>query len=395
MRFRIPLLLSTLLLLAGSCSSYEDRAREAEAAGDPNAAADLFLEAAKASSCPDRGRLLMRRAEVLELDGQVRSAARSIERAVELCPDAPEPRWARAQRAWDGGDRDLAYADVTLLKDQIPEAADLYREISMQLEVERQVRDRAQERVEALKSLLDPEAPNEDLDGDGSVSFSRQVPYPMTLRYQTQQSVRGDVSFDLKWEEVWSYRGDPADPQHVLVRTLELPPLERDLPLPVRLKMSNQRLPMRFRLDERSNVIEANWLSRGPDRGMRPEMLRPEVEGMLKRRRLFDPGQAGTRAIGETWKGEDVRVVDGKPITVPYESKAVGRVRVQGVPTVHIVTKLLADAYSGTEETWLHPETAVPVKLSRDVRYVIRSDVGDQRWRERTEQLLSKISGSE
>ena len=393
---RLSALAATCLLLtAGSCESLEDKAKAAVAAKDHATAADLYLEAAKAATCPDRGRLLLVRAEILEIDGQVRSAARSIDKSVELCPDYAEARWARAQRAWDAGERDLALADATLIKDVIPEAAELYSDLSMEVEVERGVRARASQLVTTLIGLLDVEAETAKLPDAGPASFARQVPLPMTLRYQAQQSVRGGARFDLKWEELWSYRGDPAEPAHVLVRTLELPPLARELPLPTRLTMSNQRMGMRFAIDERGRVLEAGWLSRGPDRGMRPEMLRPEIEGMLKRRRIFDPGESGQRSIGDTWRGEDVRVVDGKAVAVTYESRAVGYESVRGIPTLRIESELVADGYQCSEVVWLHPETAVPVRTVRDSKYKVSFEFSEQHWTDHTERILSAVSGGD
>jgi len=383
------------LLTAGSCESLEAKAKAAVASGDHAGASDLYLEAAKGAACPDRGRLLLKRAEALEVDGQVRSAARSIDKSIELCPDYAAARWARAQRAADAGERDLALSDAALLKDTLPAAAELFSDLSMEVEVERGVRARATQLVRSLQSLLNVEAATTPLDTSAPAEFARVAPVPMTLRYQVQQSVRGGARFDLKWEELWSYRGDPADTAHVLVRTLELPPLARELPLPTRLTMSNQRMGMRFALDDRGHVLEAGWLSRGPDRGMRPEMLRPEIEGMLKRRRIYDPGESGRRSVGETWRGEDVRVIDGKPVTAEFESEAMGFVSVRGIPTLHIKTKLVADGYTCDEEVWLHPETAVPVRIVRDSKYTVSFEFSEQRWVDHTELILSAVSGGD
>lgn len=386
---------TTLLLLAGSCENLEEQAKAAEAAGDHASATDLYLEAAKATGCPDRGRLLLVRAEILELDKQVASAAKSINKSIQLCPDFHPARWARAQRAAAAGERDLALSDATLLKDVMPQAAELYSDLSMEMEVERGVRERANQLVSRLTLLLKPEAETETLPSDAPAAFARQVPIPMTLRYQAQQSVRGDAKFELKWEEIWSYRGDPAETAHVLVRTLEFPSLARELPLPTRLTMSNQRMSMRFTLDDRSRVLDAGWLSRGPDRGMRPEMLRPEVEGMLKRRRIFDPGESGRRAVGDTWRGEDVRVIDGKPVTAEFESTAIGFESVRGIPTLHIETKLTGPSYTCSEEVWLHPETAVPVRIVRDSKYKVSFEFSEQTWADHTEFILSSVSGGD
>ena len=388
-------LLLVLLACVAGCASPEHRAKDAVAAGNYDEAADRYLDAAKGAACPQRGKFLMLRGEVLELDGQERSAAKSIDKAIELCPDFAEAIWARAQRAAAAGDRAQALADATRIKDVLPAAAELHSDLSMEVAVERGVRDRANQLVESLAKQLNVELGVETLASVEPATFARMVPYPLTATYDVQQSVRGDVRFDLKWKEIWSYRGDASGSTHTLVRTLELPPLDRDLPVTVRLTMSNQRLPMRFLVDDRGQVLEAGWLSRGPDRGMRPEMLRPEIEGLLKRRRVYDPGEAGRRAVGERWRGEDVRLVDGKPITVLYESEAKALESVRGIPTLHVASKYSAPEYSGTEDVWLHPETAVPVKVVRELRYVIRSDAGAQRWQEHTEMIVSAIAGSE
>lgn len=390
-----PLVLAVAVLGLMACQPpLEEQARDAATAGDHYAAADLYLEAAKAVPCPDRGRLLLARAEMLELDGQVRSAGRSIDKAIELCPQYVEGWWARAQRAFRAGDRDLAMADASRIKDVLPEAAELYSDLAMEVEMENAVRRRTEELVRQIADALDVEKPTAKLPGKDQVAFARQVPVPVTIKYQVQQSVRGDSSFDLKWEEVWSYRGDTTKPTHNLVRTLELPPLERTLPLPVRLTMSNQRLPMRFLVSDRGKVLEAEWLSKGPDRGMRPEMLRPEIEGTLKRRRIFDPGESGRRAPGDSWRGEDVRVVDGKPVTVPYRAEAVGFEEVRGLACLRIKVRFESDAYRGGEEIWVHPESAITVRWVRDVQYSIESDWAIQRWRDHSEGIVASVEGS-
>jgi len=393
-RSLLALLLLLPLVATGCQPPLEDQARTAATQGDHALAADLYLEAAKAVPCPDRGRLLLARAEMLELDGQQRSAVRSIDKAIELCPKYVEGWWARAQRAFQAGDRDQAMADAGRIKDVLPEAAEMYSDLAMEVEVEAGMRRRTEQLVSQIAGMLDIEAPTEKLDRTDQVVFARHVPVPVTLKYQVQQSVRGDSTFDLKWEEVWSYRGDSIQETHNLVRTLELPPLERTLPLPVRLTMSNQRLPMRFLVSDRGKVLEAEWLSKGPDRGMRPEMLRPEIEGALKRRRIFEPGESGRRGPGDTWRGEDVRVVDGKPVTVPYAAEAVGFESVRGLVVLRIKTKFESEDYRGGEELWIHPETAIPVRWVRDVQYTIESDWSVQRWRDHSEGVLSAVQGS-
>ncbi len=396
MHYKIPVIAAAIVavaLCAGCQPPLEDQARAAATQGNHAEAAELFLEAAKAVQCPDRGRLLLARAEMLELDGQARSAARSIDKAIELCPRYVEGWWARAQRAFQAGDRDRAMADAGRIKDVLPEAAELYSDLAMEVEVERGVRRRTEQLVQQVAAALDPEKKTTRLDIKDTVVFARQVPVPVTLRYQVQQSVRGDASFELKWEEIWSFRGDSTQTTHHLVRTLELPPLERTLPLPVRLTMSNQRMPMRFLVSDRGKVLEAEWLSKGPDRGMRPEMLRPEIEGALKRRRIYDPGETGRRAPGDTWRGEDVRVVDGKPVTVPYQAEAVGFEEVRGIVALRIRTRFESEAYKGSEEVWVHPESAISVRWVRDVQYKIESDWSVQHWRDHSEAVLANVEG--
>ena len=391
----LPSVLALGLTLAavGCQPPPEQLARDAATKGDHAAAAEHFLDAAKAVPCPDRGRLLLARGEMLELDGQARSAARSIDKAIELCPEYVDAWWARAQRAFQAGDREQAMGDAARVKGVLPEAAEMYSDLAMEVEVEAGVRRRTEQLVAQVAASFDPEKATAPLPRKDAVVLARQVPVPVTLKYAVQQSVRGDASFDLKWEEVWSYRGDSTKPDFNLVRTLELPPLERTLPLPVRLKMANQRLPMRFLVSDRGKVLEAEWLSKGPDRGMRPEMLRPEIEGTLKRRRIFDPGEDGRRAPGDTWRGEDVRLVDGKPVVVPYAAQVIGFEEVRGIATLRIKVTFEADTYSGQEETWVHPDSAIAVRWVRDVQYVIESDWSKQRWRDHSEGVLAEVAG--
>ncbi len=384
---------AALTLVLGCKPPLEDQARAAATRGDHAEAAELFLDAAKAVPCPERGRLLLARGEMLELDGQLQSAGRSIDKAIELCPEYVDGWWARAQRAYKAGDRERAMADAGRVKASLPEAAELYSDLAMEVEVERGVQRRTDQLVQQVAAALNAEKQTVRLDRTGSMIFARQVPVPITLKYQIQQSVRGDATFELKWAEVWSYRGDSTESTFNLVRTLELPPLERTLPLPVRLTMSNQRMPMRFLISDHGKVLEAEWLSKGPDRGMRPEMLRPEIEGALTRRRIYDPGEDGRRAPGDTWRGEDVRVVDGKPVTVPYVAEAVGYEEVRGIVTLRIRTRFEAAAYKGTEEIWLHPDSAITVRWVRDVQYVIESDWSVQHWRDHSEGVLAEVEG--
>ena len=230
----------------------------------------------------------------------------------------------RAQRAAEAGDRERAMADAAEIQAVHPEAAALYAELAMEEQLERSIRDRTQALVSTLKDSLDLEAKDVKLRGRNRETLARQVPVPMTLSYQVRQSVQSPQKFELQWEEMWSYRGDAADDGYVLVRRLDLPPLDHGMPLYFRLSMSNQRQAMRFVVSPRGEIVDSTWLRNGPNRGMRPEMLAPEVEGTLRRRRLFDPGESGERGPGDTWRGEDVRGVDGKPVTVPYQAEAVG-----------------------------------------------------------------------
>jgi hypothetical protein len=152
---------------------------------------------------------------------------------------------------------------------------------------------------------------------------------------------------------------------------------------------------MRFLVEHRGRVVDAAWLSRGPDRGMRPEMLRPEIEGMLRRRRVYDPGESGQRAVGESWSGEDVRIVDGQPVSLTFQSRLVGWATVQGVETVEIRSELKSSAYSGTETAWVHAASAVPIRIAREVRYSVRDERGAEAWSDRSRYVLIKVSGGE
>jgi hypothetical protein len=181
----------------------------------------------------------------------------------------------------------------------------------------------------------------------------------------------------------------------VLVRELDLAQGDRAMPLYYRLSMSNQRMPMRFVVSPRGEVVDSSWLRDGPDRGMRPSMLRPEIEGMLKRRRLFDPGEDGVRAPGDVWRGEDVRIVDGRPVQIEYESRVIGWAETLGVKTLHIKSTLRGPGYSSQEETWLHPTTAVPVRWDRDARYSVENARSEDAWVEHVQGALISVDGIE
>jgi hypothetical protein len=394
-------LLLLLAVLCGCAPPLLEQAERAERAGDYFGAADLYTQAAGEAACPARGQLLLRRAAVQELGGRGAASQGSIDKAIEHCPDLAEARWARAQRLAEAGDRRQALEDAKAVGSRIPEAALLVRQLSMDLDAENSVRDRARSLVDAVRERLDPTAKDEPLEMPIAPPLARQVPLPLTLRYAVREEGRVDqvaeqpVSFALDWQETHSYRGDAAEGGYVLVRHLEVPPLPRETPLYYRLAMSNLRLPMRFKVGAKGDVLDASWLRDGPNRGMRPEMLRPEIEGMLRRRRLFDPGVDGVRSPGDTWRGEDVRVVDGQPVTLAVESKAVAWVRVHGVPTLQVHSVLTGAGYSAEEDVWLHPETAVAIRWSRSARHGITSEAGKDRWQVVTTGDLVAVSGGE
>ena len=382
-----------LLLLSGCGQTYLEQATEARQTGEYTLAADMYTRAAVQAGCPQRSQYLMLRAEVQELDGVGASAMESINKAVSNCPELVEPYWMRAQRAAEAGDRELAMADAAMIQEVHPEAAALYAELAMELEVERQVRERSRGLVTTLRDALDLEAPDRTLPDRDPATLARQVPFPVTLRFQVRQAVEKPKRFQMEWEEMRSYRGDPAQKGYVFVRELDLPPLDRGLPLYYRLSLSNQRLAMRFVVSPRGEVVDATWLREGPDRGMRPQMLRPEVEGMLRRRRLFDPGEDGVRAPGDVWRGEDVRIVDGRPVAVEFESKAVGWAETLGVRTLHVRSSVRGEGYSADEQTWLHPTTAVPVRWDRHARYSVENTRSEDAWVEHVQGALISVGG--
>jgi hypothetical protein len=390
---RIPLLFLLPLVLAGCQATYLEQATEARAGGEYTLAADFYTRAAAQAGCPQRSQYLLLRAEVQELDGVGASALESIDKAVANCPDHVESYWMRAQRSAEAGDRDQAMADAAMIQEVHPEAAALYAELAMAAQVEQTIRTRSRELVMSLKDVLDLEAKDVKLRDTDTATLARQVPVPVTLRYQVRHAVDRPVRFEMEWEEMRSYRGDAAVEGYVFVRGLDLPTLNRGLPLFYRLSLSNQRLPMRFVVNPRGEVVDATWLREGPDRGMRPEMLRPEVAGMLKRRRVFDPGEDGRRSPGDVWRGEDVRIVDGKPVAVEYESRAIGWVETLGVRTLHIRSKTSGERYSADEQSWLHPTTAVPVRWQRKETYEVESSQGYDTWVSHLQGALISVSG--
>jgi len=386
-------LLSGLLSLALGCSSVNDKIEAALADGDHDLAVQLLWSAAVDSQCPQRGRFLLHRAEVQQLVARDVEAMHSIEKAVSACPELLEAFWARAQQHASAGNRQEAIADAKTAAPLIVEAAELQRRLEIELEQEATVRRNAQRLVESLREVLDPKAGEVPLADRSPALLARQVPLPIRLKYEVVQDVSSPLSFRMGWVESLSYRGDATASSYTLVRALELPPLDRSLPLYYRLLMSNQRLPMRFRVSSHGEVLSAEWHRDGPNRGMRPEMLRPEIEGMLKRRRLFDPGNGGARSPGESWNGEDVRIVDGKPVAVRYSSTAAGWVAFHGVRTLHIKSRLNGEGYTGTEETWVHPGTSVVVQWLRRVAYEVTSDKAIEPWEEETVGTLVSIHG--
>lgn len=387
------LTISAVTLVACPGSSFEQQALEARAAGDFTLAADMYTMAAGESVCPARAELLLARAEVQELDGIGASAMESIDKAISNCPEVTEAWWMRAQRAAAAGDIELAMSDAARIQDVHAQAAALHSELAMAEELKRTVRARSHELVTGLQDVLNLEAEDVRLRDRNPASLARQVPVPVTLAYQVRQVVSSPKRFELQWEEMWSYRGDAADENYVLVRRLDVPPLENSLPLYYRLSMSNQRQAMRFVVNDKGDVTDATWLRNGPDRGMRPAMLYPEVEGMLKRRRLFDPGETGERRPGDTWRGEDVRVIDGLPVRAEYTSTAIAWEEVLGARTLRIKTSLKGEGFESVEEQWVHPSTAIAVRWSRDAAYGIDTNSGGEAWSEYLEGALVSISG--
>jgi len=391
--YRKAALLSVLLSLALGCSSVNDRIEAALADGDHDLAVQLLWSAAVDSQCPQRGRFLLQRAEVQQLVARDAEAMHSIEKAVTACPELLEAFWARAQQHASAGNRREAIADAKTAAPLIVEAAALQRRLESELEQEATTRRDAQRLVESLQAVLDPTAGDVPLVDREPALLARQVPLPMRLKYEVIQDVSSPLAFQMGWLETLSFRGDATSDRYTLVRSLQVPPIDRALPIYYRLLLSNQRLPMRFEISRQGEVLSAGWHRDGPNRGMRPEMLRPEIEGMLKRKRLFDPGKQGARSPGESWNGEDTRIVDGKPIQVRYSSRAMSWMRVHGVRALHVISTVTGDGYAGTEEAWIHPPTSVTIRWRREVAYEVSSNKVIEPWEEVTVGTLVSIHG--
>lgn len=396
-RTKLPLFLCLGLLCSetGCSLPLEERAAEARTLGDYGVAADLYMKAALERACPDKARLLILKAQAQELDDSSDQALESLDAAVRSCPNYSEGLWARAQRYASAGDRAGALHDLEKIRTTHPEAAALYSELSMEAEASRSLRNRSHRKIVDLRGSLDPSAADRTLKDRAGTQLARRVPVPVTLKYAVVQSVVSPRAFDLSWQETLSYRGDSAATNYLLVRSLDVPPLPSDLPTYYRLQMANQRLPMRFDIDAKGKVTEASWLRNGPERGIRPRVLAPEIEGMLKRRRLFEPGGDGLRGPGDRWRGEDVRLVDAQPVKLEYTAEALAWVEVRGIRTLHIRSDLRGPGYEAQEETWVHPSTAVVVRWTRRARYAVAEHRGDgaDQWDERHRGQLLSISG--
>ena len=394
MRSLYSYLLPFLLLVVG-CQPPGQRAEQEAAAGNLPEAAKLFWKAAAGAACPDRGLYLLRRAEIQEQAGYTELSNTTIDRSIESCPDLADGYWLRAQKNQAMGNRELALADARIARDQFPEARAMYSELAMELETERAIREHAQRLIRDLQQALDPEKEIRNLPDRDSVMLTRQVPIPLTLRYQIAQRVLSPKSFDLKWEEFISYRGDPSQEDYTMVRHLDLPPMDPQLPLYYRLMLANQRLPMMFRINGAGEVSEARWVNKGPDRGMQPAMLRPEIDAAMKRRRFFEPGENGIRAPGNRWSGSDVRIIDGHPLELTYQCEAVRWAEVSGVRTLQISSEVTGEGYSAQEQFWLHPKTAVVVRRSRTASYSIETRAETVTWQEQYEVRLVSVTGTE
>jgi len=392
---RAPRYAALLLLLTISCQPTAKRAEKEAADGNFPEAAKLFWQAALDAPCPERGRYLLRRAQIQGQAGYDDLSGATIDQAIRSCPELPDGYWLRAQRSRDRGDREQAMNDARFARSQFPEARTMYSELAMELETERSIREHAQKLITELQAVLDPTKARRKLAGRESATLTRQVPLPLTLRYQVSQRAIEPTRFDLEWQELISYRGDAAGSTYSLVRHLDLPPMDKELPLYHRLQLANQRLPMVFEVDADGEVSKARCLTKGPQRGMRPEMMRPEIDAMLKRRRVFDPGEDGSRAPGDKWGGDDVRVVDGKPVQLRYQSRAEAWVEVSGVRTLQIHTVLSGKGFSAQEKHWLHPQTAVTVRWSRTASYTVATRAGAEPWQEQITAALVSVTGTD
>jgi len=390
-----------VLLLAGCPNSLEDQAAEARRNNDYSVAADTYRDAALERPCPDKARLYIEQAKMQELDNRPEDGLKSLGAAIRECPDYTESYWARAQRARDAGDREGAIADAGEIRDKHPEAAALYSQLSMEMQREEEVRFRAHDRILELRQLLDREVEDRELPKDRAATrLAGQIPVPVTLRYSVIHEMESPVVATVEWEEIWSYRGEMSDPTYFLVRELVYDTLGSKLPRYFRLTMDHLKLTMRFEVDHEANIVDASWLHNGPDRGMRPAMLRPEIQAMLKRRRDFEPGTEDQRGPGDRWSGADVRIVDGQPVELTYEAEAEAWVETLGIRTLRIRAKLTGEGYSGEEVQWIHPPTAVPVRWQRRASYSVCSSQGVggdcpeyDRWDELKRGVLVSVSG--
>lgn len=391
------LLLFALLppLLVGCRQDDASAAAEARRLGDYDLSAELYMRAALGATCPRKGDLLVSKAEALELGEAQTAAMEALNTAIRSCPEHRHALWSRAQRLAALGQRDAALEDLELIRRSHPDAAALFSELSMEAEAERAMRSRSHSKIVELRRLLDTEAAERRLTDRAGTQLARRVPVPATLKYRVEQSVRSPKEFSMEWEETLSFRGDPSSNDYLLVRSLEVPPLPSDLPTYFRLQMANQRLPMRFDVDGRGKVTDARWLRNGPERGVRPSMLAPEIEAALKRRRLFEPGGDGLRGPGDRWRGEDTRIVDARPVELEYTAEALGWVELQGIRTLHLRFSLKGEGYSAEEELWIHPSTAVPVRRITKARYDVQGHRGSgvDRWDETRRASLISISG--
>ena len=384
-----------LLLLVFGCTDPGVTAEKKAAEGHLPEAAKLFWQAAVQATCPQRGRYLLRRAEIQHQAGYIDLAITTTDQAIAACPAIPDGYWRRAQRHRADGQRQLAMEDARIAKEHLSEAETLYTEMAMEIETERSIRDHAQLLIRTLKESIDLDKATRTLVSSEPARLARQVPIPLTLRYRVTQKVSRPSNFALSWEQTISYRGDPARDEYSVVQQLDLPPMEHDIPLYHRLQLANQRLPMVFRISPQSEVLEAHWMRRGPNRGMRPDMLKPEVEARIKRRRHFDPGETGERSPGQRWSGEDVRVVDGKPLAISYESHALGWVETAGVRTLHVRSALTGPDYSAQEERWIHPETSVAIRWTQTSSFPIETSSGIVQWQEVVDAHITGVAGSE
>lgn len=382
-----------LLAMTTSCSSVEDKVELAIAEGDHDRAIQLLWAAAVDSQCPERGLHLIRRAEVQQVVARDDEAVESVTKAVTACPNLIQAYWTRAQLHAKAGRRQDAINDAREAAPAVPQATLLQHQLEDELAAEAAAQKKAQDLVESLGGQLDLDAEPMALEDSSPAQLARQVPLPMHLDYGVTQSVKSPISFEMSWVELLSFRGHATSESYSLVRKLEVPKMDRALPLYYRLLMSNQRLPMRFLVNRRGDVLTAEWHRDGPDRGMRPQMLGPEIQGMLKRKRVYDPGSQGVRSPGESWNGEDVRIVDGRPIAIQYSSTAQGWELLHGIRVLRVKSRLTGNGYTGTEEAWMHPTTSVAVRWSRRVAYEVTRARVTEAWQEETVGTLLSVHG--